>query len=239
MQKSHVLIPASGSGSRMQASLPKQYLPLLGQAVVLRTVNLFLASPCISSVHVVLNPEDDIWATQADLPGSDRLHVHYQGGDTRSDSVLNGLNAMQELVDEHDWVLVHDAARPMLTPQLLQRLIDAVQQDSVGGILAIPLADTLKRADPEQRIHRTESRDMLWQAQTPQMFPHGLLKRALEHTRQLPEYIPTDEAQAVEALGLKPLLVQGELRNLKITYPQDLWLAEAILRADLTQGEQA
>lgn len=239
MQKSHVLIPASGSGSRMQASLPKQYLPLLGQAVVLRTVNLFLDSPCISSVHVVLSPEDDIWATQADLPASDRLHVHYQGGDTRSDSVLNGLHAMQDRVDADDWVLVHDAARPMLTPQLLQRLIDAVQQDNVGGILAIPLADTLKRADPAQRIQTTEPRDALWQAQTPQMFPHGLLTRALEHTRERPDYVPTDEAQAIEALGLKPLLVQGELRNLKITYPQDLWLAEAILRADLTQGEKA
>ncbi|HWU35767.1 MAG TPA: 2-C-methyl-D-erythritol 4-phosphate cytidylyltransferase [Methylovorus sp.] len=239
MQKSHVLIPASGSGSRMQASLPKQYLPLLGQSVVLRTVNLFLASPCISSVHVVLNPDDEIWATQVDLPASDRLHVHYQGGETRSDSVLNGLNAMRELVDACDWILVHDAARPMLTPALLQRLIETVQHDDVGGLLAIPLADTLKRADPAQRVASTEPRDALWQAQTPQMFPHGVLTRALEYTRQLPDYIPTDEAQAMEALGLKPLLVQGELRNLKITYPQDLWLAEAILRADQSQGELA
>jgi 2-C-methyl-D-erythritol 4-phosphate cytidylyltransferase len=139
------------------------------------------------------------------------------------------LQALASEIDGQDWVLVHDAARPGLTVQLLDRLLDALQDDEVGGLLAIPLADTLKRAVNAQRVACTESRDHLWQAQTPQMFRYGLLKQALIQSGGA----PTDEAQAVEALGLQPKLVVGELRNLKITYPQDLAIAEAILRADV------
>ena len=149
-------------------------------------------------------------------------------GATRAATVLNGLQAMQDDVDENDWVLVHDAARPGLNQALLDRLLDSLQADSVGGLLAIPLADTLKRADTENRVANTEPRESLWQAQTPQMFRYAMLKEALERAAGA----PTDEAQAIEALGYKPKLVPGELRNLKVTYPQDLAIAEAILNAD-------
>ena len=132
------------------------------------------------------------------------------------------------VVREDDWILVHDAARPCLSPQLLNHLLDTLHADTVGGLLAVPLADTLKRAGTEQRVAVTESRENLWQAQTPQMFRYALLVRALQASGDQ----PTDEAQAVEALGYKPRLVPGELRNLKITYPHDLALAEAILNAD-------
>jgi 2-C-methyl-D-erythritol 4-phosphate cytidylyltransferase len=135
---------------------------------------------------------------------------------------------MRDRVREDDWILVHDAARPCLSLQLLDRLLDTLAGDAVGGLLAIPLADTLKRADAAQRVAVTEPRESLWQAQTPQMFRYSLLRRALEASGDQ----PTDEAQAVEALGCSPRLVPGELRNLKITYPHDLALAEAILNAD-------
>jgi 2-C-methyl-D-erythritol 4-phosphate cytidylyltransferase len=155
-----------------------------------------------------------------------RVQAHYCGGDTRAASVLNGLVAIEAEAGEDDWILVHDAARPCLSPALLASMLDALQGDEVGGLLAIPMADTLKRADGDQRVAQTEPRDQLWLAQTPQMFRYGLLKRAL----QAANGAPTDEAQAVEALGLKPKLVRGESANLKVTYPQDLLLAQAILQ---------
>lgn len=226
MSNFHVLIPAAGSGSRMRAETPKQYLPLSGRPLILHTLAIFTACPRISSITLVLSPQDNHW----NQIGGDqaRLHVERCGGGTRAASVLNGLEAMRARVSADDWILVHDAARPCLSGVLLQHLLDVVQHDAVGGLLAMPLADTLKRADPEQRVACTERRDGLWLAQTPQMFRYQLLTRALEAAGGQ----PTDEAQAVEALGLKPKLVAGELRNLKITYAHDLALAQAILNAD-------
>jgi 2-C-methyl-D-erythritol 4-phosphate cytidylyltransferase len=148
--------------------------------------------------------------------------------------VLNGLRALQDNVDPDDWVLVHDAVRPGLSAAMLSLLLETLEADPVGGLLAIPITDTLKRADRKQRVMSTEPRDGLWQAQTPQMFRYGLLTKALQQA----DNAPTDEAQAVEALGFKPKLVAGELRNLKITYPQDLALVEAMLAADMKENRQ-
>lgn len=233
MANFHVLIPAAGSGSRMGSDVPKQYLQLLGLPLIAHCLGTFIQNPRIAGVHVVISADDSDWQRQP-ISASPRLFVHPCGGETRAASVLNGLAAMQDVADD-DWVLVHDAARPGLTDDLLNRLLDALQDDAVGGLLAIPLADTLKRADSAQRVAATEPRAGLWQAQTPQMFRYGVLKKALQNAGAT----PTDEAQAVEALGLKPLLVPGELRNLKITYPQDLALAEAILMADRNKKEES
>ena len=228
MSDFHVLIPAAGAGSRMGTALPKQYLPLFGMPLIRHTLAVFANCARIDSITLVLSPEDAYWQPEDAIAGSAGLHVERCGGATRAASVLNGLAAMQGRVGEDDWVLVHDAARPCLSPQLLERLLDTLSSDETGGLLAIPLADTLKRADSTQRVAATEPRENLWQAQTPQMFRYALLVRALQASGDQ----PTDEAQAVEALGYKPRLVPGELRNLKITYPHDLALAEAILNAD-------
>lgn len=227
MAKFHVIIPAAGSGSRMATTLPKQYLPLLGRSIISWTLETFLACERINSLHIVLSAEDAFWETQNIL--HPKLSILRCGGETRASTVLNALNQLN--VDVEDWVLVHDAARPGLTPALLDLLLNEVQDDAVGGLLAIPVADTLKRSNQDHRVANTEPRDSLWQAQTPQMFRYGILKDALTKS----SVAPTDEAQAVEALGFCPKLVNGQLRNLKITYPQDLALAEAIINADLQQ----
>jgi 2-C-methyl-D-erythritol 4-phosphate cytidylyltransferase len=148
------------------------------------------------------------------------------GGGERFESVLNGLEAIQGQVGDDDWVMVHDAARPCLDQALLDKLIDDVGEDPAGGLLAVPVADTLKRANAENRVAGTEPRAWLWQAQTPQMFRYGLLRRALS---QLADMVPTDEAQAVEQLGFQAKLVASDTRNFKVTYPRDLELAELIL----------
>ncbi len=233
MAKFHVIIPAAGSGSRMHSEIPKQYLPLLSRPLITWCLDVFYANTKIDYVHLALHPQDEVWSHQ--LSNNPKLNVLRTGGDTRAQTVLNTLEEID--ADENDWVLVHDAARPGLTDALLSKLLDALQDDVVGGLLAIPLADTLKRADASQRVEKTESREDLWQAQTPQMFQYGLLKRALIKA-QASHQQPTDEAQAVEFLGLSPKLVAGELRNLKITYPQDLLLAEAILAVDMNKHSE-
>jgi len=232
MAKFHVLIPAAGSGSRMGSGIPKQYLPLLGKPLVAHSLKLFAENPRIDSVNIVLSAEDTEWQKLA-IDLHEKITVHRCGGETRAATVLNGLEQMDGAAED-DWVLVHDAARPGLTHELLDRLLDDLQDDPVGGLLAIPLADTLKRADAMQRVARTEPRENLWQAQTPQMFRYALLKKALQAVGTA----PTDEAQAIEALGHKPKLVLGDLRNLKITYARDLALVEAILNAEKPEGEQ-
>jgi len=159
---------------------------------------------------------------------SGKAQVHHCGGETRAMSVLNGLHAIASQVDEDDWILVHDAARPGLSNVLLSQLINSLENDAVGGLLALPLADTLKRADSEQCVTATMPRTDLWQAQTPQMFRYGTLKTALTDFKGA----ATDEAEAIEAMGLKPKLVNGELRNLKVTYPQDLAVLSALLNSN-------
>lgn len=218
------LIPAAGQGARLGGETPKQYLQLRGEPMLAHAVRALLACPAIEVAFVVLSPDDERWATHDWRAFGDRVAPLWCGGATRRDSVLNGLVAMANVVNPDDWVLVHDAARPCLARADVERLIEAVGEDDGGGILAVPLADTLKRADEAQRIATTEPRERLWLAQTPQMFRHGTLLRALGGVSAA-----TDEASAVEAIGLKPKLVPGSLRNLKVTYPGDLPIAAALL----------
>ncbi len=230
----HVIIPAAGTGNRMQNALPKQYLPLAGKPMISHTIQVFFNHPRISSIHLALSIEDDFWRSLTIEPTS-KLKLHYTGGDSRSQTVLNTLQVMD--VAEDDWILVHDAARPGLTYQLLDNLLNTLENDAVGGLLALPLADTLKQSDAQNQVKKTIPRDGLWQAQTPQMFRAATLKKALENFEGTTNnHNPTDEAEAIEALGLQPKLVQGELRNLKITYPQDLALLEALFSAEQSKG---
>lgn len=219
----HALVPAAGFGARMGHELPKQYLPLAGYPMIFHALNTLCACPDISMVFVVLSPGDTLFHSYDWSCFGDKLQTLYCGGETRADTVLNGLLASE--LEPDDWVLVHDAARPCLTQAHLAKLIVELRDDAVGGILAVPVADTLKRSDSEPRILKTENREQLWQAQTPQMFRAGLLAQALQQCKNV-----TDEASAIEALGLSPKLVAGDSSNFKVTYPQDLLMAELLLR---------
>jgi 2-C-methyl-D-erythritol 4-phosphate cytidylyltransferase len=221
------LIPAAGSGSRMGDVRPKQYLQLLGRPMLLHTAERLCAHARLRAVYVALSPQDRLFSSLETSRFAGKLHSLHCGGESRAHTVRNALEALRPQVRDEDWILVHDAARPCLTAELIDRLIDDLEQDDVGGLLAIPVADTLKRADRAQRVVDTVSRDGYWQAQTPQMFRYALLKRALE-AADLSAI--TDEASAVEALGLSPRLVSGSTANIKVTFPQDFALAEAILR---------
>jgi 2-C-methyl-D-erythritol 4-phosphate cytidylyltransferase len=219
------LIPAAGSGSRFGAATPKQYSPLAGKTQLHHAAGGLLADRRIAIVFVVLAPGDTVFRSLDWSAFGDRVAPLYCGGASRRDSVLNGLIAAVDAVEPNDWVLVHDAARPCLGKAELARLIEAGSRDETGAILAVPVADTLKRADEDRRILATEPRDGLWQAQTPQMFRHGLLLRAL---RGAP--LVTDEAAAVEGLGHHPLIVEGSTRNIKVTFPSDLAIAERFIQ---------
>lgn len=228
MNAIHVIIPAAGSGSRLGGNTPKQYSLLAGKPILHYSLALFCQHPDIQQVHLALHPQDQAWQKLNDAtPFQHRkLNVLHTGGATRAATVLNTLLAIQ--AHAQDWVLVHDAARPGLNRELLDGLLKQICDDDVGGILALPISDTVKRADQYQRIVQTEPREGLWAAQTPQMFRYATLTQALQQA----DFLPTDEAQAIEALGLKPKLVAGAPRNLKITYPHDLILLQAILQSD-------
>ena len=223
------LVPAAGSGSRMGDELPKQYLSLAGKPMIYHTLRILCSSSQITCVFVVLAPGDEEWLRHDWSDFSGKLEVLECGGATRAESVLNGLKAARGVssVGDDDWVLVHDAARPCLAEMHLDKLLDELADDEVGGLLAVPVADTLKRGDAGRRVEHTESRENLWQAQTPQMFRYKLLVEALS---MMGGISMTDDAGAIEALGLHPKLVLSDARNLKVTYPQDLALAELILR---------
>jgi 2-C-methyl-D-erythritol 4-phosphate cytidylyltransferase len=230
MPKFHVIVPAAGTGSRFGSAVPKQYLPLLDQALILHTLRVLCRTSSVASVSVVLSAADDYWQAEYQGEFSPRLKVLRCGGDTRAETVSNALACLRDSgVGSEDWVLVHDAARPCLSLEALENLIQVLMDDPVGGILAVPVADTLKRADADARVADTISRDGLWQAQTPQMFRCGLLSDALKRFPHV-----TDEAGAVEAAGFKPKLVAGDASNLKVTYPSDFALAAAILSSRLT-----
>ena len=226
MPRHYAIVPAAGSGSRFGGEKPKQYLDLLGRPLIYHTLAALTACPDIERVWVVLAP-DDPWWPQYDWSGlGHKLETVRCGGATRAESVTNGLQAAAMVAADDDWILVHDAARPCLSAAMLERLFTELADDPVGGILAVPVADTVKRADAEQRVAATEPRDGLWQAQTPQMFRYGQLQKSLKN-----EIAVTDEAGAIEAAGLKPKLVRGDSTNLKVTWPADLALAAMILRA--------
>ena len=216
------LIPAAGIGSRMGSSLPKQYAPLAGKPMIQHVMQTFADSPVIDAVYLVVSAEDEYIDT---LPPMPRTQILRCGGATRQASVTNGLLAMAPDVDPDDWILVHDAARPGLSHELIEKLIASVQDDPVGGLLALPVVDTLKRSDAHAHADHTVPREHLWAAQTPQMFRHARLLSALQSSEAI-----TDEASAFERLGLKPRLVEGSPRNFKVTLPEDMLLAELYLK---------
>lgn len=248
------VIPSAGRGQRMDAAveqlsdlpggralsqrisreiasraIPKQYLPLAGATLIEHALRPFLDHPRIAGIVVVLSQEDERWETLGCSQHPAVLRA--PGGKERMHSVLSGLAALSGRAHENDWVLVHDAARPCLARTDVDRLIMVLQHDPVGGLMAVPLSDTLKRADPlRAAVLETIDRRSLWRAQTPQMFRLGVLQRALSQAIESGAHV-TDEAAAIEAEGLKPRLVEGSPTNIKVTRPEDLRLAEAILKA--------
>jgi 2-C-methyl-D-erythritol 4-phosphate cytidylyltransferase len=224
MSRYLAVIPAAGTGSRIGGALPKQYLAVGGHPLLYFAIARLCLHDAVDRVCVVLAPGDRAFETYDWKPFAAKLAPLYVGGNSRAATVLNALEAMA--ADAEDWILVHDAARPCLSVAMLNLLIEQVGEDRTGGLLAVPVADTLKRADEDLRSIRTEPRAGLWAAQTPQMFRYEVLLRALRSCdlRQV-----TDEAAAIEALGLKPRLVQSDATNLKVTHAQDLALAEMIL----------
>lgn len=221
------LIPAAGIGSRMGSAMPKQYAQVAGKPMLRHVLDTFATATAITHSFAIVSGGDahidDMMAAGPSLAG--RVTIVRDGGATRRETVLNGLLAMRPQIADDEWVLVHDAARPGLTVGLIDRLISEVGDDAVGGLLAMPVVDTLKRVNGERRAQATVSRDGLWAAQTPQMFRYGLLRRALEESGDV-----TDEAGAIEAISMAPRMVTGSARNLKITHPDDLRLAELYLK---------
>ena len=225
MTRHFAIVPAAGSGARFGSEVPKQYLELAGKPMIFHSIAALCRCDRIDAVWVVLAPGDEWWASFDWSALGCKLRVLYCGGSTRAETVGNGLSAIAGDIDEGDWVLVHDAARPCLSQEMLAALCSELDTDPVGGLLAVPVADTLKRADADQRVEATQSRDAMWQAQTPQMFRYGLLRQVLDVNSAV-----TDEAGAVEAAGLQPRLVRADSTNLKVTFPADLRLAELILQ---------
>jgi 2-C-methyl-D-erythritol 4-phosphate cytidylyltransferase len=221
------LIPAAGSGTRIAAGAPKQYLALAGKPMLWHAIRA-LCVPQVAAVFVVLAANDEQFARHDWDAFAGKLHPLFCGGETRRDSVFNGLVAVSGTVNADDWVLVHDAARPCLPAADLRRLLEEGAADAIGAILALPVAETVKTAGKDeagvQRIAATQDRSQLWLAQTPQMFRAGLLTQALSRAQSA-----TDEATAIEHMGLRPRLVLGSRQNLKVTYPEDVAIAEAIL----------
>ena len=218
----YALVPAAGSGSRFGGELPKQYLMLQGKPLLQHALDRLLAQFPLARLYVVLAPDDELF--EAMITVTSNVIVLRCGGRTRGASVHNALSRMAGVDD--DWIVVHDAARPCVDADSSLRLQRELANDDVGGFLAMPVTDTLKRVDDDSRVVRTEPREGLWRAQTPQMFRFGVLRRAFA----LPGLDGfTDEAQAVERLGLKPRAVVGNAFNVKVTFPDDLALASAIL----------
>ena len=222
------LIPCAGQGSRAGTLTAKQYQPVAGQALVLHTLAAFAAVKRLDKTLVVVAPGDSFFDPDP------AFEVANCGGASRADSVFNGLQALKERgAQDHDWVLVHDAARCLITPAQIDRLIDACSGDAVGGLLALKLPDTLKR-EADGRVAGTVDRADKWLAQTPQMFRLGALAKALQGAGDS----TTDESSAIEAMGLQPRLVTGSAENFKVTYAEDFLLAEAILLSRISRLNQ-
>jgi 2-C-methyl-D-erythritol 4-phosphate cytidylyltransferase len=234
MQPNHwSIIPAAGVGKRMGAAVPKQYLPLAGRPVIDHTLERILLHPRIDGVYIALGAEDGWWPDSEYADHPDLVRV--TGGEERCHSVLNALEALAQRARPDDWVLVHDAARPCVRRADLTRLVDQLQAHPVGGLLGMPVRDTMKRTDDHGVIRETVARDNLWHAFTPQMFRVGMLHAAL--SRALAAGIAvTDEAGAMEWAGHRPVMVAGSPDNLKITRPEDLALAAFYLEAQAREA---
>lgn len=228
-----LVLPAAGSGRRMQAELPKQYLELEGRSLLQHSLERLGALPEISGIVVALAADDARWPqVHAALPQIVAAKVStVTGGAERMQSVANALDALLPKANAYDWVLVHDAVRPCVHPADVRRLMQETAYDDIGGLLGVPVRETLKECDTEHAfVARTVDRSRIWQAATPQMFRFAILQHALQQATQSADVV-TDEAAAVEALGLRVRLVAGRTDNLKITYPGDLALAAAVLDA--------
>ncbi len=217
------IVPAAGSGERMQAGRPKQYLELRGRPVIVHTLERLANFPALRGMVVGLAPDDRHWSNLHSLPA--KLLSTYAGGRERAVTVLNGLRALAAHADPGDWVLVHDAVRPCLRTGDIAKLAATVGDHPDGGLLGVPVTDTVKRADPDGRAIETVARERLWRALTPQMFRLAVLQQALERALR-DNIVITDEAAAIEYNGGRPLLVAGQADNIKITYTNDLALAE-------------
>ncbi len=229
-------VPAAGVGRRMGAARPKQYLPLADSTVIQYAIGRLLALEKLQGL-VVAVASGDVWWPElewGDTPLAEKIMV-VEGGKERSDSVLNCLEVLLQHGSESDWVLVHDAARPCLSGDALEKMVHELWDHPVGGVLAAPLADTIKRSDSGLDIVETIDRATLWRALTPQMFRLGALREALQQS-VANEVAVTDDSQAIERLGLRPQLVHGDAGNMKITHPGDILLAEEILRRERGEG---
>lgn len=222
------VVPAAGVGSRMRQPVPKQYLRLHGKTVLEHTLDSLLACSDVAGVVVCISA-DDQWFKELSVSQNRRIKI-VDGGATRAESVLSGLHYLANKQNQAAWALVHDAARPCVLTSAIDNLIDQLRNDSVGGILAVPVKDTLKRANADQSVAKTIDRTDVWHAQTPQMFRIEILMDSL--IRALDEGVEiTDEASALEWTGYTPRLIRGDETNLKITTPNDLVLAEFLLKA--------
>lgn len=226
-KKLWAIVPAAGIGSRMQADIPKQYLPLLGKTILQRTLERLDNSLSFEKIVIALNPEDPYWP-QHKLDNDKFIIV--DGGAERSDSVLNGLKAIEGQASDEDWVFVHDAARPCVRPSDLRNMLDVLEDCGHGGLLAAQVKDTMKRGDADGCVKTTVERENLWHALTPQVFPFAQLLKAYNHAAKQGRAV-TDEAMAIESVGGKVKLVPGSQDNIKITRPEDLQLAELYLHA--------
>jgi len=232
------IVPAAGIGRRMQSAIPKQYLPLNGRPVLEHTINTLLANHYVSGMAIALQPDDAYWAEVKVL--SQKPVIRAAGGKERSDSVLNALKALTQLTEynpDSDWVMVHDAVRPCLRQQDIDKLVSEVDTDINGGLLALPVRDTMKRQHSDnsavKTVAETIERENLWHALTPQYFPAVALSKALQDARKNKLTI-TDESSAMELAGFSPRLIQGYEDNIKITRPDDLRLASLYLQSRQT-----
>jgi len=225
-----VVIPAAGVGSRMESELPKQYLKIADKTIIEHTLECFINHPHVAGIVVALSSDDPYWKQLNIKSGLVPIYT-VEGGAKRSDSVEQALDylSMVERLEADTWVMVHDAARPCVSPSDINALLEIRSGESIGGILAMPVRDTMKRSFPDQsKISKTESRDDLWHALTPQLFKLGPLKNALQLCREKLDTV-TDEASAFEAIGEYPKLVTGGHENIKVTFPSDIQYATFLL----------
>ena len=230
--KFHAVIPAAGAGSRMGAEIPKQYLTLAGQTVLEHSLDVLLACERIATVVLVLSADDERWPEIKDRYKDSRVET-VTGGAERCHSVLNGLEHLAGTAGVDDWVLVHDAARPCVRRQDIEMLMTRLEDHAVGGLLGVPVADTMKQVDSDSMILKTVERDGLWRALTPQMFRLGPLRDALQQAIASGVMV-TDDAAAMEMAGYRARMVEGQADNIKITRPADLQLAEFYLQSGKT-----
>lgn len=217
-----VIIPAAGIGKRMGEKKPKQYLKFKNSTIIESTLSIFVKHPKVSQVIVALHANDTHWSR---LPKQEKITTTL-GGKTRAESVMRALEYLTGMAQQNDWVLVHDAVRPCLTTEILDRLIENLQEHPVGGLLAIPVVDTLKKVDAANHVvQETVARENLWAAQTPQLFRFGILYDAMKKALDSKVTI-TDESSAIEFSGESPMVVEGDPKNIKITTPKSLSMAE-------------